>query len=41
MTTGGLGGVKGRGLNVPSPLRSTGSSDGSSQSSAVEFGIAL
>ena len=41
MTTGGLGGVKGRGLSVPSPLRSTGSSDGSSQSSAVEFGIAL
>ena len=37
------GGVKGRGLGVPSPLRTGGgSSDGSSPvSSTVEFGIAL
>ena len=35
-------GVKGRGLGVPSPLRTGGSSEGSSPaSSSVEFGIAL
>jgi hypothetical protein len=41
LTTGGFGGVRGRGLGLPSPLRAGGSSDGSSPSSSVEFGIAL
>ena len=40
LTTGGLG-VRSRGLGVPSPLRSGGSSEGSSPTSCVEFGIAL
>jgi len=43
MTSGGVGGgIRGRGLGVPSPLRAGGSSRGSSPaSSSVEFGIAL
>jgi hypothetical protein len=40
--TGIGGGVKGRGFGLPSPLRTGGSSEGSSPaSSGVEFGIAL
>ena len=41
LTTTGLGGVRGQRLGVPSPLRTGGSSGGSSPSSSVEFGIAL
>ena len=44
ITTGGIGGgIKGRGLTVPSPLRTGGgSSEGSSPASpSVEFGIAM
>lgn len=42
MLTGIGGGVKGRGFGLPSPLRTGGSSEGSSPaSSGVEFGIAL
>jgi len=44
ITTGGIGGgVKGRGLSVPSPRRTGGGSSGGSSpaSSSVEFGIAM
>ena len=44
ITTGGIGGgIKGRGLSVPSPLRTGGGSSGGSSpaSSTVEFGIAM
>lgn len=41
MTGGFGGGVRSRGLGLPSPLRTGGSSEGSSPSSTVEFGIAL
>jgi len=41
LTTGGLSGIRARGLGLPSPLRAGGSSEGSSPSSSVEFGIAL
>lgn len=39
--TAGLPGVRSRGLGMPSPLRTGRSSEGSSPSSTVEFGIAL
>ncbi|KAF9777429.1 hypothetical protein BJ322DRAFT_574801 [Thelephora terrestris] len=41
LTTSGLPGVRSQRLGVPSPLRTGGSSGGSSPSSSVEFGIAL